>query len=117
MTTNDGFDLNIKSLIRYSGTHEFDVFDLINVVALNYFKSISLMDSLKLIDETHSTKFKKKLQEEFFNHQLNLTDLYFFTIDATENLKTEIDSSIDPKLELRPGQKKKGRFGRFFGQK
>ncbi|MCH8906468.1 MAG: hypothetical protein IH840_05195 [Candidatus Heimdallarchaeota archaeon] len=113
ISTNDGFNVQIKVLIQYGGTNKSDVISLMSSVAKNYFKSISLMETLKLIQNAHSSDFKDLLQTEFSNHQLSLIDLHFSTIDAVEQSKVEIDVSADPSLEGRKEQKKKGLLGKL----
>ena len=117
--TSDSYSIKIKAQIEYSSKSTERIQSVINSASIAFFKTVTLMDALSLIenrDSNVSRNYHQSIITEGDQNELTIIKIVLITIDGiySENEGDEIKIELDPKLEGK--KRKKGLRGRLFGK-
>lgn len=118
INTSDKFVVNIKARVEYEINSEELLIKTLDQISIDFFKHLSLLESLNLMEHGESNQTQKYIQNITENCKRKGYNILKFTLTTMEALQVEelvpVNLEIYPELEGK--KKKKGLRGRLFGK-
>ena len=117
--TSDNYSLQIKAHVQYNGDNREKLQTTINSSSIAFFRSLSLFDALRLLEnnegEAHKN-YRNSVRDNCLTNQIEVQKFVLTTIDAIQisGEDDKINFEINPELERK--MKKKGLLRKLFGK-
>ncbi|OLS20088.1 MAG: hypothetical protein HeimC2_38890 [Candidatus Heimdallarchaeota archaeon LC_2] len=117
--TSDNYFLQIKAHIEFNAKNNEKLQSTINSSSMKFFKSLSLFEALKLLEDIQGEvymSYYNTVKDNCLTNHIEIKKFILTTIDAVQiNSKVDqINVEINPELEGK--KKKRGLFGKLFGK-
>ena len=117
--TSDNYFLQIKAHIEFQGNNYEKLQSTINASSIKFFKSLSLFDALRLLENIEgdiSMNYTNCVKDNCLTNQIEVNKFVLTTIDAVQirGKEDQINFAINPELEGK--KKKRGLLGKLFGK-